>query len=71
MSGNRVNPNSDDDIMRVRLGEKRELGRQTDGTLVQIITDGYYEMNFRTGESYQINTNQRIMPANINFQRSN
>lgn len=67
MSGNRVNPNAED-IVRVKLGEKRELARQPDGSLVQIISDGWYQMNYRTGESFQVTTNKRIN-SNITIQQ--
>lgn len=61
MSGNRNNPNTED-IVRVKLGEKREYGKQPDGQIVQVISDGWYQMDYRTGESFHLTTNRRINP---------
>lgn len=61
MNGKRINSPNDDDVVRVKLGEKREVMKQPDGTFVQVISDGFYQMDHKTGEGFTLTTNRRIV----------
>ena len=55
MGGSRENPCPHlGDTVTIKLSEKEEQIRQSDGSIITVIAENHYQMNYTTGEAKQI-----------------
>lgn len=61
MGGSRENPCPHlGDIVTIKLGESEEQARHSDGTIINVIVENHYQMNYSTGEAKKIKKLRKV-----------